>query len=413
MIATAWSGLTHAQAIQELPFRDRGRDPDLSVADRLHPELVPSNVRLGSFVATPSLDLGIQHDSNIYALERDPVADVIATASGAFAIRSDWRRHSADLSASISQRQYFKADSESTTDWRLNAGGRLDVDGGTLAAMLDGARQTEARSVVDAPGAADRPVRYHRTGGSLIGERPFGDLTARIGGDWHRYRFEDARTTEGIPLQQSFRNRDIASGFARLDLAVSPAFAVYLDGTVNRRSYGNHARGLLDRDSTGYTIEAGTDFDITRLMRGHVQGGYLSQRGAARRWVARGISGRGRVEWFPKPVLTVTVEGGRRIEDSAQTDTPAYLTTDVAARLDFELLRSLILTCGGSYTWDTFQGLDRRARRSQMSVGARYRMGRRATWDLGYQRLDQHAPLTSGLRNFTDGRLILSVRLQR
>ncbi len=406
-----WSTLAPAQVLQELPFRDRNRDPDLSVADRRHPELDALDIRVGSFIAAPSIDAGLQYDSNIYALERNVVGDVVATTGASLQVRSDWTRNSLVAGATIGRRQYLKAGDESTTDWRLNAGGRVDIGGGTLEAVVESARATEARSVVDAPGAADRPVRYQRSGTSLVGERAFGRLTARAGADWHRYAFDDARTVAGAVLPQGYRDRDIVTGLARLDLAVSPALAVYVDGRINRRSYDRSA--LPDRDSSGYTIEAGTDFDITRLLRGHVQAGYLSQHGAGGRWVARGVSGRGRVEWFAKPVLTITIEGGRRIEDSAQTDTPAYLSTDIVARADYELLRSLVVTAGASVTWDRFEGVDRRARRLQQSLAARYRMGRRAVIDLGYQRLAQRSPDNSGLRSFADQRVLLSLRLQR
>lgn len=412
VIAAAWSAAAPSQMLQELPFLDRGRNPDLSVAERAHPELDPLEVRLGSFIAAPSVDFGIQHDSNIYALQRNPISDWIITAGAVLAVRSDWQRNEVNAGFAIDRRRYIKADDESTTNYRLDAGGRADVAGGTLDLAAETARVTESRSDVDAPGAADRPIRYNRSGISVSAERPVGRLTARAGADWHRYRFDDAQTVSGTLLRQDYRDRDILTGLARIDAEVSPALALYVDGSVNRRSY-NRTSAPLDRDSSGYTIEGGADFDITRLLRGHVQAGYLSQNGKAQEWSAKGISGRGRIEWFARPVLTVTVEGGRSIQDSAQTDTPAYLSTDISARADYELLRSLIITVSGGYTWDRFEGVDRRARRAQLGLGVRYRMGRHAVCDLNYQRLSQRSPNADGLRSFADSRFLLSVRLQR
>jgi hypothetical protein len=409
----SWPGTVCAQTLQERPFEDRQHDPDLAVAERPHPELDPLGIRAGSMIVSPSADLGAQYDSNIYASDTNAVSDVIVTAGANVSVRSDWARNAVSAAASISRRQYLKAGSESTTNYLLDAGGRLDLERGYLDAAVDTARLTQSRSDVDAPGSADRPIRYHRTGATLVGEYPFGMVTVRAGLDWHRFRFENARTIVGDPLRQDFRDRDITSALARADLAVSPALSLYVDATANRRSYRDVGTASFDRDSSGFTLEAGADFDITRLVRGHVQAGYLSQQGANSIWSAKGLSGRGKVEWFVHPVLTVTVEGGRQIRDSAQTDTPAYLSTDVIARADYELLRSVIISAEAGYTWDEFQGTGGRARRPQAAASARYRMGRDFVYELRFEHLAQHSPRADGLRNFEDNRLMLMVRFQR
>ncbi|MCC2975162.1 outer membrane beta-barrel protein [Sphingomonas sp. PL-96] len=413
LCVAAWPGLAGAQALQDRPFEDRQQDPDLSVVERRHPELDPLGIPLGSFLVEPSIDLGTQYDSNIYALDQDPIDDLIVTAGANLAIRSDWSRNALNASASVSSRQYLQAERESTTDYQLAAGGRLDLERGYLDLSLETAKLTQSRRDVDAPGAADRPIRFHSTGGTLVGEYPFGQVTARAGLDWHRYRFNDAQAISGAPLPQDFRDRDVFSTLARVDYAVSPALALYVDATANRRSYRRLGPAGFDRDSWGFTVEGGADFDITRQVRGHFQAGYLSQEGPNRSWWAKGLSGRGRIEWFAKPVLTITVEGGRRIEDAAQADTPAYLSTDIIARADYELLRSLIVSAEAGYTWDTFQGTGGRAERPQWAGGARYRMGRGAVYELRYEHLGQDSSAASGLRNFRDDRILLTVRFQR
>ena len=410
---TAFPGVLGAQTLQDRPFEDRQHDAALAVAERPHPELDPLGIRAGSMLVRPSVDLGVQYDSNIYALDRNRVSDVIVTAGANVSVRSDWSRNALSAAASISRRQYLKADSESTTNYLLDAGGRIDLERGYLDASVDTARLTQLRTDVDAPGASDRPIRYRRTGAALVGEYPFGMVTVRAGLDWHRFRFEDSRTIAGAPLRQGFRDRDITSALARADLAVSPALSVYVDATANRRAYRNMAGAPFDRDSSGFTLEAGADFDITRQVRGHVQAGYLSQQGANDIWSAKGLSGRGKVEWFIQPVLTLTAEGGRQIRDAAQTDTPAYLSTDINARADYELFRSVIVSAQAGYTWDEFQGTRGRARRPQFGAGARYRMGRNLVYDLRFEHLAQHSPRSDGLRNFRDNRLMFTVRLQQ
>lgn len=410
LCVVAWSNAAYAQTLQERPFEDRQRDPDLAVATRSHPELEPLEIRIGTIILDPSLELGVQYDSNIYALERQPVSDVIATIDAVLSARTDWSRHGLTADVALLRRQYVRRDTESTTDYQLNAGGRLDAERGHLDIAADTARHTQARSEVDAPGAAARPIRYQTTGIAAVGEYPFGPLTTRAGIDWHRYRFDDARTIDGTPLPQRFRDRDVVTGLVRADLTINPALALYVSATGNQRTY---RPGSTGRDSAGYTIEAGADFDITRQVRGHVQAGYLSQRGTAGRWTARGVSGRGKVEWFAMPVLTLTVEGGRSVEDSSDTDAAAYLRSDIDLRADYELLRSLILSAEAGYTWDRFQGSDSRARRPRIAASAQYRMGRHLVYQLRYQHLAQHASGVIGLRRFHDDQIMLTVQLRR
>ncbi|MBB3911821.1 outer membrane beta-barrel protein [Sphingomonas desiccabilis] len=408
-----WPGLASAQALQERRFEDRQRDPDLAVVERPHPELDPLGVPVGTLILESSADLGLQYDSNIYALDRNAVSDAIVTAGVNLSARSDWSRNALNASASLFRRQYLQEGSESTTDYRLSAAGRLDLERGYLEVSVDTAKLTQSRREVDAPGAADRPIRFHQTGATVIGEVPFGKVTARAGFDWHRYRFDDARTIGGAPLPQDYRNRDVLSALGRVDLALSPQLALYVSASVNSRSYDDSVPTSLDRDSSGFTLEAGADFEITRQLRGHVQAGYLQQEGPYNSWAAKGLSGRGKIEWFLKPVLTVTVEGGRRIEDSAQNDAPAYLRTDFNARADYELLRSVIVSAEAGYSWDKFQGTGERARRPLYAASVRYRMGRNLVYDLRFEHLAQHSSGSDRLRDFRDDRLMLNLRFQR
>jgi hypothetical protein len=389
------------------------RDRTLSVTERPHPELEPLGLPVGSFLILPSVTAGITYDDNIYALPGDKIGDWIATIGADVAVKSAWSRNAAALHAGLTRNQYLGAGSQSTTDYDLGADGRLDMGDGNVALSAATARFTQSRSDVDAPNAAVRPIRYNRSLVSASGEQELGRVRVAGSFDWRRYRFDDAHTATGLLLDQSFRNRDVTSEDLRVDYALSPRFALYIDAAANQRGYQIMPLDGSSRDSHGYTIEAGADFDITNLMRGHVQLGYLSQRGRSGAWSASGFSGRGKVEWFATPLVTVTLVAGHTVEDSAELDTPAYLSTDVDATIDYELLRSLVITARGGIEWDRFQATDQRARRTQESLGARYRMGRNVVLEASWQHLKQTASGAPGLRGFDDNRLMLTLRLQK
>ena len=131
---------------------------------------------------------------------------------------------------------------------------------------------------------------------TIDAEQELGRIRIAGGAEWRRYRFDDAFTASGQRLDQTFRNRDVTTEQLKVDYALSPRFALYVAGSANQRSYDIRPIGAPARDSHGYTIEGGADFDITNLVRGHVQLGYLSQTGKSGLWSAHGLSGRGKVD---------------------------------------------------------------------------------------------------------------------
>lgn len=389
------------------------RDRSVSVSERPHPELDPLGFPLGSFVMLPGVTTGITFDDNIYALPDHVRSDGIALFAADVAIKSTWSRNAASFRADVTRNQYLGAGSQSTTDYDLGADGRLDMGDGDISASIATARLTQSRTDVDAQGAAARPIRFQRSLATVDVAQEFGRVRLQGGVDWRRYRFDDAFTVAGQRLPQGFRDRDVTAERLRADYAMSPSLSLYVDGSVNQRSYDIRPAGAPARDSHGYTIEAGTDFDITNLVRGHVQLGYLSQDGRSGLWSAHGLSGRGKVEWFATPLLTVTIEGARTIEDSAELDTPAYRSTSVDVHADYELLRSLVVSATGGVEWDRFQATGQRARRTRASLSARYRIGRNIVVDGAFQHLGQAVSQAPGLSRFADNRLLLTLRFQK
>ncbi|WP_454883802.1 outer membrane beta-barrel protein [Sphingomonas oryzagri] len=387
------------------------RDRNVGVVDRSHPELDPLGIRIGTFTATPSVTTFLTYDDNIYAQDTGRRDDLIATVQPALAVTSDWSSHAIGFDASLTRNQYLSVSTQSTTDYALGANGRLDIARGSLAVTASTDRLTQARTAIDAPDASRKPIQYHDSALGFVAMREFGRFRLLASLDWHRFRYRDATALTGLPLNQTYRDRDTTTGEGRIEYALTPAVSVYVDATANRRSYRD-ALSAATRDSHGYTLEAGSDFDITHLVRGHLQFGYLSQSARDKAWSAKGFSGRGKVEWFTTPVLTVTVEGGRSIQDSALSESAAYSSTDVSVRADYELLRSIILSAKGGIANDHFEGIDQHARQIIIGADAKYRMGRRAVIDLSFQRVAQRTPRDSLLRRFTDDRATLSFRLQ-
>lgn len=59
----------------------------------------PGGIRIGRLLATPSLEAGARHDSNIFQSDANPTSDVITTLTPRLTLQGDWRVFHLHLSA--------------------------------------------------------------------------------------------------------------------------------------------------------------------------------------------------------------------------------------------------------------------------------------------------------------------------
>src|SRR5262249_32564899 len=109
-----------------------------------------------------------------------------------------------------------------------------------------------------------------------------------------------------------------------------------------------------------YDVSGGANFDITHLVRGEIQLGYMDQRFVSPLFKPiSGLSAKGQVEWFPTQLTTVTGTVLRGVGDSGILGSAGYLTTTGGLQIDHELMRNLILTANGMVTEDKYYGISR------------------------------------------------------
>ena len=104
-------------------YRD---EPGVTVSSRLRPEYQAPGIRIGDVIIRPNLAEGIGYDSNASG---QPVAggSPLLGTQGSVSVNTDWARNSLGFFASASDRRYPEQSSQSTTNWTLFGGGKLDV----------------------------------------------------------------------------------------------------------------------------------------------------------------------------------------------------------------------------------------------------------------------------------------------
>jgi hypothetical protein len=380
-----------AQQAQQAGQGMFARDRNVSVTQRNHPGYDPVPVPVGAFIAQPKLDVGLEFNDNIYASQTAKTSDTIVTVNPEVDLASNWNRNSLSAFARSATRDYLKQSSETTTDYQVGGQGRLDVGAGSLSAGGDTGELTEPRTSTQTSNVSTHPIRYQQSDAFIGAVEEFNRirLTGRI--DLADMDYHNGKDTTGASVLEDDRDRTNTVYSGKAEFALSPDTAIFVAGSYNDHSYRLTPPSVaLDRDSHGSTVVVGANFDLSSLVRGDVQVGYLKQDFASRTFSSiSGLSAQGRLEWFPTQLTTVTLTGSRGIQDAAVTGSAAYVAEIGNIQIDHELLRNVILVGRVGVENDAYKGIDRTDNQTNAYVGARYLLNRLIGLNVGYSYLDQ------------------------
>ena len=351
---------------------DRGRN--IGVLDRDRPDYDAVGLHLGGFTLFPKLQTDLGASDNVFATHSDKTADGFVQESPSARLVSNWSRNSLTAEAGASFSQFFTQSTEDENGGYLKADGRLDVyQDSYFAAGLDAQRIFEPRTDTGSPADAVEPVPINTEGGYLQGVYQTGRLRFRGDLQARNYDYENVDSLLGGVIEQRDRDRVTVDERARTEFAVTPDTAVFLQYTHENSNYTRPLAGEPSRDSEENRFLVGADFDISALVRGAVGVGYADRQYATP--VFTDISGvilGAKVEYFTTPLATVTVAGSRVVEDSAFIHSGGFFNNSVALKLDYEVLRNLLINGAVGYEEDDYQGLDRTDRIPNATLGARY-----------------------------------------
>ncbi|MDR6624792.1 hypothetical protein J2728_001087 [Caulobacter segnis] len=407
--------LTAPQAVQA---QDLGsnfkRDKNVSVRQRPRPDYEAAGQKAGGFTLYPRITVDAEYNDNIYAEATGKDDDLIWRVKPEVAVRSDWSRHALGLFAGGNLIRYANNGSEDAEEYTVSANGRLDIArGSNITGFVQTQSLVEPRSSPNAPAAAGKPVKYDLNQGSIILTKEFNRLrvTGRV--EDKDFNYKDVPNIAGTDIvDQDFRDRNELYYGGKAEYAVSPDTAVYLTATGNKKDYDTNIVAS-DRSSDGYVVGVGANFDVSELVRGDVQVGYMKQT-YDNFGKIDGFNAIGRVEWFPTQLTTVGINGSRTIEESTAPRSQGYISNNIGASIDHELMRNVLLSAAYTHGKDSYKGITRSDKRDNFSATATYLLNRRVGLFLTYNYLKQNstgAPLDRGA-SFKDNKLIASVALQ-
>ena len=355
------------------------RNKNTSVSQRPRPDYEAPGIRNGAFLVYPRLEVQVERNDNIYAVDANEQDDTIFHIRPELSIESDWNQNFLSAYVRGSLNRYVDFDGENIDEFGAGSTARIDVSReANIGLGADYTSSFEPRTAPDSPANAVAPIEVDTAQAYISGSRTAGyvKLSGRAG--WRSLDYEDGRTGAGTVIEQDTRDRDVISVSGRVDYAISPDTAFFAQVTGNERTYDVASTvAQPNRDSSGVEYLVGSNFEVSAGVRGEIAVGYIRQDfDEAAYKDSDGFAARASLEWFPTELTTITVSGGRSVEDSATPGVGGLLSTNLSAGVDHELLRNVILN--GRLTWgrDEYVGIDREDTRTGVNVGGTYLINR-------------------------------------
>jgi hypothetical protein len=421
-INLGWCGCSWAQAVDlgtdynpnntQAETFDRGEN--VSVRQRPRPDYEAKGIHVGGFLIYPKLTAGVAYDDNIFAVQSGVVGDAIFNLSPEVDIQSTWSRDALDAYVRASQDFYTHYTSENATQYGAGLSGKLEFGNSILITGVDYGRYVLPRSAPNNGLISEHRIAYDYTAANAEFVHTFNRLRLSERVDYQIYAYQNGETSNGLLVLEQDQNHNAAIFTSKAEYAVGPDAAVFVQGAFNTQRYGlNPPTVPYTRNSNGFDVAAGANFDLTHLIRGEFQLGYMDQRYVSPLFKPiTGLSAKGQIEWFPTQLTTVTLTALRAVEASGIINSAGYVTTVGGFQVDHELLRNVILGANATVGRDQYVGVDRNDEHWGGGVSANWLLNRLIGLTLAYTFTHQTSIGVDRGPSFNDNRITLSTVLQ-
>lgn len=391
---------------------DRGRN--VSVEERPRPDYDALGIDVPGFVIYPKMDLGLSYDSNIYALQNNTIGDEIFTVTPEVDFASTWSRDSLSGYAKVAQDVYFDHSAEDATAFDTGLVGKLDLGESTLTGGGEFGRFILPRWSSNNFGIPVHRIPYYYGAANAELAHEFARVRLSARADFQNYQYENGHTSTGALVFDQDQNHYVVTGTGKAEFALTPDAALYVTADGNTRQYNLQPPVVpFTRNSSGYEVDAGANFDITHLVRGEFQIGYLNQNYVSPIFKPiQGLGGKAKIEWFPTQLITVTFQGTRAVGDAQVPDSAGYLASRAQGQADYEFRRNIILSANLWAEQDKYDGIDRTDNLVGAGASARWLLNRHLGLNLAYTYADQSSTGTAAGPIFDDNRVSVSATVQ-
>lgn len=357
-----------------------------SVADRARPDYDAIGSRLGGFRLYPSVTTSVEATNNYLATDTNRRSDIYVTVRPEVVIRSDWARNRLEGRAFVDQSVHANLTSENATQYGAFANGAYDVSRDTqLRGEVSAARYVESRTSLGSAQGALRPIRFDVYRAGLGASHSINDLVL-TGNTALEYRnFYNAPQIGGGVLDQDFRDVRIATVGGSAYYPLRNGIGLVASGGYDNERYtrrpgrNGFIEGVdIDRDSSGFNLQGGVTLELSRLIIGTIQAGYLTRRyNDSRLRNFSGLSFNADVLWNVTPLTSIRGRASRSVQDTSSPLIAGNTRSDFALSVDHELYRYIIVSGDVGYGHFRPNGVGFSGDEYTVGTGARYLIDRR------------------------------------
>jgi hypothetical protein len=386
-----------------------------AVMERIQPGYAVAGIPLGTLTLSPSMAIKSGYDDNIFATETGKVADEFVRFLPQATLQNNGSQSVWTLDGRAQIDRYLHRTTEDIADYAITATDITRIDHATtlrLAARTESEHQS--RLSQDIFEFTVKPVHYTEQSASVALTRDWGKFRAAGEALLAHFNYRNGELPDGTVSDQQGLDQTSYRINVKLSYAQNPSLAWFLNASYNNRNFRTGTVETPQRDSQGYQLLGGADFEPTALVRGSIGIGYIKQN--FRLPFFRDLGGLSydvKLQFFPTQLTTVTVKGTRKVLDSGIPLSGGYLSTEGSVQIDHEWLRQLILSASFGLQHNKFNNLDRIDDRKATTAQAIYKMNRFASIDLRYDRLDQSSHGADRNRAYVDNRFVVGVTMRR
>ncbi|WP_237476905.1 outer membrane beta-barrel protein [Lichenibacterium dinghuense] len=405
--------------VAALPFtaRIRGRIEDAPYD--------PVGYEVGSLRLTPYVTQSIGYDSNPNQTQTGLRPSAFERTEGGVSLASTWSRNSFSASFHGGYDAFFSApeanrpDAVGVADYRFDVDRDTTLDAETRFAIDTqrlGSPEVGVLSAV-AANSTSRPL-ITTFGGSVGGAEGFGRLNVALHGSLDRTAYDNADGTGagvvGSYLQNlASQNFNDAGLRLRTTYEVTPVLQPFVDLFGDERIHDHEIDYTgYRRDSTGFTGQVGSSFELTRLLTGELSAGYgfRDYQDPRLKLIASPVFN-GAITYAATPLTTVSFRAATSFDETNVPGSSGTTSRSVTLEVSHALLRNTTITGALSFLNTDYVGVPITENTLAETLKAEYHLSR----DLVATATYSHERLNSTLAGSSFGQNIalIGLRLQR
>jgi len=335
-------------------------------------------LRAGTFLVLPAVEIIGGYDTNPARTPGGKASSLITVAPELLA-KSDWSRHEVTATLRGSYTAYGATPELDRPALDGKVAGRLDV---TRNTALIG----EGTFVVgtDNPGSPNvqagltRFPIYTTVGGSLGFQQRFNRVEVTAKGTAERTEYQDSVFTDGTTHNNDDRNFNRYAILMRTSYDLMPGIKPFVEGGYDTRIHDLQVDSFgFQRDSTGFTVKAGSTFSLYRLLTGEIALGYIERDYAdPSLQPLRGPSIDASLVYALSALTSIKLTASTVAAETTVPGTAGVFTRNAGVEVEHAFRRWLIGSVKFNYGLDDYVGSPRKDDRYAISGTLTYKLNR-------------------------------------